>query len=456
MKKKRLAAALSLVLAGAACTALVGCDWFDLPAADGTANPYEVATELGYTGSEGQWLSERGQQSSQARLMYEEAKADGYTGSYLDFLSDYALSVPDGTASVNSALRSAVSVRSISTHKNGYSTKDYASGGAGVIYSCDRAAGNAYIITNYHVVYDKDSTGTESVPHISDRISVYLYGGEGESGEISATYVGGAMDYDIAVLAVSGSTVLKESAAQAVTAADSDMLTVGERAYAIGNPEGDGISVTEGVVSVDAEYIDILSSDEKRMLSLLEIRTDAAVNHGNSGGGLFNANGELIGIVNAKAETDDNGGRIDDFGYAIPANLALSVARNIIDNAPSGCKGAQRAMLGITTSAQQGKGVYYEPEQKYYKTESVVVQSVSAGKAASGKLQQGDVLCAVKITDGSGNVVAQKSVTRGFQVSNLMFNVRKGFTVEFTVSRAGKTVAVEVPFDNNNYFELYS
>lgn len=66
------------------------------------------------------------------------------------------------------------------------------------------------------------------------------------------------------------------------------------------------------------------------------------------------------------------------------------------------------------------------------------------------------MLCAVKITDGSGNVVAQKSVTRGFQVSNLMFNVRKGFTVEFTVSRAGKTVAVEVPFDNNNYFELYS
>ncbi len=460
MKHKKAAAILAIALVGASCVTFGACDWFNIPSADNQppkGNPYEVATELGYTGSESAWLSEQGKTSSQTRILYEEAKEAGYTGTFLEFLKEFGLSVPsDDTAAIHTALRSAVSVECISTRGKGVSKKDYKSSGSGVIYSLDKAQGNAYIITNYHVVYDKDSNGLETVAHVSDDIAVYLYGGECESGKITATYVGGAMDYDIAVLQVKGSAVLQKSSAKAIAAADSDTLTVGERAYAIGNPDSDGISVTGGCVNVDAEYIEIKSSDEKKTLSMLEIRTDAAVNHGNSGGGLFNVNGELIGIVNAKAETSDSGNDVESFGYAIPANLAVSVAQNILDHASLGIKGAQRAILGITTVVKESKGVFDEATQKMYIEETVVVQSVSgSGYAAAGKLQLNDVICAVKITDANGKVVAEQSVTRGHQVSTIMFNVRKNFTVEFTVKRGDSIEKVSVVFDDNNYFEVY-
>ena len=160
-------------------------------------------------------------------------------------------------------------------------TKEYSSEGSGVIYKLDKSEGDAFIITNYHVVYDA-SSNTEN--GISDDISLYIYGSEIEEKAIAATYVGGSLYYDIAVLRVEDSEVLKASDASEISTADSDKVSVGEDAIVIGNAQGLGISVTSGIVSVDSEYITMAAADGKTEVSFRVMRVDAAVNSVNSCG----------------------------------------------------------------------------------------------------------------------------------------------------------------------------
>ena len=420
-----------------------------------TRNPYEVATDLGYTDSIGAWLAGNTAPSTEARRMYEEAKADGYEGSYVDFLKETGYS-SDETGSVNRALMSTVSVvcqfeMNAKTEIGGSlfdnGTQGYVSMGSGVIYSLDRANGSAYIVTNYHVVYSNYSLGKESIAHISDDITLYLYGGEITGREISASFVGGTMEYDIAVLRVENSEVLKESSAMAIAAADSNALTVGDRVYAIGNADAEGMTVTSGVISVDAEHIDIELADGKTTASMLVLRTDAPINHGNSGGGLYDASGRLVGIVNARSEADG----VLGFGYAIPVNLALSVAQNIIDNSKlNDSKGAMRAMLGISVQVADTQSVFDEETDRAYVMETVTVVEVNYGGAAYGKLKSGDVLYSVQIGDGK-----PQKITRMFMLTNVLFNVRKGDTVKIVVAREDETVTVEIVYDSNSMFTLY-
>ena len=208
---------------------------------------------------------------------------------------------------------------------------------------------HAFVITNYHVVYDSDS---DTDNHVSDQIYLYLYGMEDEAYAIPATYVGGSANYDIAVLRVEQSEVLKSAvdsgSAAAVTVGDSDVVLPGETAIAIGNPSAtglSGLSVTRGIVSVDSEYITMTAADDSGEVSFRVIRIDAPVNSGNSGGGLYNDAGELIGIVNAKI----NSVELESIGYAIPSNVARAIADNIIDYCyGADCETVMRGMLGTT------------------------------------------------------------------------------------------------------------
>lgn len=404
--------------------------------------PSDVAIANGFNGTAAEWLAEQQTASTHERKLYEEAVADGYEGSYLDFLKELGTGAYDDSAYVNSALRSVVSIQS------GFSSSYML--GAGVIYSLDTSNGDAYIVTNYHVVAKANTGGRVT---ISDDISVFLYGGETDSGEIGATYFGGSMMYDIAVLKVTGSSLLKETQTNAVyavaaTVTDSDSITVGERVYAIGNPAGYGISVTAGVVSVDAEHIDITAADESTTINLLEIRTDAAVNHGNSGGGLFNAAGELIGIVNARSEEDG----VEAFGYAIPANLAIPLAQNIIDNATVISKSPLCARLGITLSVSDSRGVYDEQSGKYYIEEKVVVADVEAlGAGSIGGIKKSDTLVSATLI-GQDGVTRTVAITRVHKLSNLLMNARLGDTLQLTLSRNGETMEVTIELNKISYF----
>ena len=330
----------------------------------------------------------------------------------------------DVTLATSKGLRSSVSIFCTFGTEN----SPYYSAGSGVIFKLDKRNGKAFIITNYHVVYDKNEG-------ISKEISVYLYGGEYSEAEINATYVGGSLNYDIAILYVEDSEIIKNSCAVAVDVADSDNIFVGQTAIAIGNAEGYGLSASSGVISVDSEYIDMIAPDEITQVSFRVMRIDTAVNHGNSGGGLFNAQGELIGIVNAKI-IDEN---VENIGYAIPSTLVVAVANNIIDNCfEKDCSTLQRCLLGITIRTENSSAVYDESTGLVRIVESIGVVEVSKGSIAYGSVEADDILVSATLNG------ITKEITRQFHVIDLMINARPGDTMYLTVKRGEETITASI------------
>ncbi len=311
--------------------------------------------------------------------------------------------------------------------------------GSGVIFKMSEDKSEAYILTNYHVVYDSQTHS------ISKNIKAYLYGMEshlyGDKSfdySMNARYLGGTMEYDLAVLKVTASPVLMGSSARACDFADSNKVTVLEAAMAVGNAAGAGISVTLGRINVDSESISILATDERTTLSLRVMRTDAAVNGGNSGGGLFNASGELIGIVNAKSA----GSNTDNIGYAIPSNVAKYIAENIIYYCDgfSGDKYAYKCMLGVNVEIAALYTEYDTESGELVRKETVKVKDiVDQSSAAFGILKSGDVINSIKI---DGTVY---EVTRMFHVTDAMLNARVGSEVIINVTRGEEKVDLTIP-----------
>lgn len=304
--------------------------------------------------------------------------------------------------------------------------------GSGVIYKLDKERGDAYVITNYHVVYDEKSANANK---ISTSINCLLYGQEFIDYAIPATYVGGSMQYDIAILKVSGSKVLAESNAMAVEFADSDEVSVFETAIAIGNAQGEGISVTGGVVTVDSESLSMQAADNSMVIEMRVMRTDAAVNSGNSGGGLFNSQGQLIGIVNAKVISNT----VEGMGYAIPSNVVKYVSDNILYYCDGkAAENPYRCMLGITVYGMKYYTVYDQTTGKLLKREIVQIQSLTDTSIVKGKLYEGDIIQYIKI---HGNTYA---VHRMHNVVDIMLNARVGDTVTFGIMRGNEKLVVEV------------
>lgn len=307
--------------------------------------------------------------------------------------------------------------------------------GSGVIYTLDKERGDAYVITNYHVVHYESSLGAGG---ISEDITLYLYGQEAEGYEIPATYVGGSQNYDIAVLKVTNSSVLRASSAVAAEFADSNLVSVLDTAVAIGNAESMGISATVGYVNIDSEYIS-MNNDDGSTSTLRVMRIDTAVNSGNSGGGLFNDKGQVIGIVNAKMSSS----LVENISYAIPSNIAKNVADNIIyycdsENKIEGFRGVYRCMLGITVGASRYYTEYDTESCKVHKREAVVVEEVQAGGLAEGNLKVGDVIKSVAVNGKTFEI------TRMYQVIDCMLNARVGHAVTFNIERDGTDMAIEL------------
>ena len=339
---------------------------------------------------------------------------------------DSASSSNDIALATSKGLRSSVSIICEFVDN----TSAYYSAGSGVILKLDKEKGNAFIVTNYHVVYSSEFNGG-----ISNKINVYLYGSEYADMGVEATYIGGSMYYDIAVLYVEGSELIKNSCALAASVADSDSISVGQSAIAIGNAEGLGISASSGIVSVDSEYIDMVAPDDKTVVSFRVMRIDTAVNHGNSGGGLFNARGELIGIVNAKIIDED----VENIGYAIPSSLAIAVANNIIDNCfGKDCKTAMRCLLGITVGTLNTSMVYNEETGLVSIVETIGVVEVSETGIAHGIIKSDDVMVSATLNG------VTKKITRQFHVIDLLLNARPGDVLELTVQRGEETVIVSI------------
>jgi len=248
--------------------------------------------------------------------------------------------------------------------------------GSGVIISQDSKDKNIYyIVTNDHVI-----DGAEN-------ITVILYDGK----KYTATLIGTDAVTDVALVAIEVAD--GEKLTVATLANPETKLLDGQDIYVIGNPLGElGGSVSKGIISKTARKI--LISGVK--MELMQI--DAAVNPGNSGGGLFDIRGNLIGIVNAKYSEEG----IEGLGFAIPINTVKSVVLELSQNGyVTGRPGLGFEMIEKTYTT----GGYISSVNVIYPTVSENKHLIkgtyidSEGKTQEFIFSEGDVICEVNGTE---------------------------------------------------------
>ena len=240
-----------------------------------------------------------------------------------------------------------------------FGTTEAAATGSGIIISED-----GYIVTNNHVIASENSSSYYSILEATG-ISVTLYG---EKTEYPATIVGSDAYTDLAVLKIDCEGLVP------ATLGDSDSVQVGEFAMAIGNPLGMTSTVTTGIVSALNREIE---SDDGTVY--VTIQTDAAINSGNSGGALVNADGKVIGINTLKL----GGEGVEGMGFAIPINSAKSVIDQLIE-----FQTVKRPALGITATA-----ITEDQSKRYNVPVGVYVESVEKDSSADeAGLKVGDII----------------------------------------------------------------
>ncbi|MCH5148222.1 MAG: trypsin-like peptidase domain-containing protein [Clostridiales bacterium] len=379
----------------------------------------------------------------------------------------------------NRSLLSAVSIlagfKCNTTYRGNPVTYNAVYSGAGVIVDIDKEKGDAYVITNCHVVYDD-----AAINPICTDVRLYLYGQDtrGVNYKISSkviktpsalsdgiydTTVFGDEDYcinarvvsasvanDIALLKVTGSEVLKNSSAIAAEFEESDDVYVKEDVYAIGNPEGDGMNVTSGTITKESQIIQLNLSDEHAgsedyFLDYRVIGTDTAINGGNSGGGLFSSKtGKLVGIVNSKNVADD----IDNMGFALPGNIVKRLWKLMRDNFEGRGGGSYATTTGVdcvvfpATCAAKSTGAYWDNEKNVAVIEEKVTVTSNKTLSEGNEFKINDVVTHIKISGGDGTVYEDRDVTRVYHLNDTLISARMGDTIEITVRRGGEKVVV--------------
>ena len=408
---------------------------------------YDLAVENGFSGTLQEWLSSLVSNEAYKSVYDLAVENNIFTGTLEEFIASLkgekgdtgSTDIEDGASfAVNSVVSIYCKFTTTITSRDWWGrtqtySNDYSSAGSGVIISDSKNEGIAYIITNYHVVYDKDANSK-----ISDDMYIYLYGMEYDQYKIPATYVGGSMQYDIAVIKVT-SDIYKNSGAYPATVGSSSSLTIGRSVIAIGNPEAEGISITSGVISVPSESIQITAADERSTNNIRVIRIDAAVNSGNSGGGLFDAQGKLIGIVNAKSVDTE----IEGMCYAIPINIGYAIANKIINTCDGVTKTTvSKPTLGISIEVASSRSEYSSTTKSTSIIQQIGVSEVSTDGASYGILEVGDIINSIVYGD------KEYLVTNIYSIEDLMLLANKGGTITVNITRNSENMSVNITLSN--------
>ena len=263
--------------------------------------------------------------------------------------------------------------------------------GSGVIISQD-----GYILTCAHVISG------------ANNITVQL----NDDTTYPATVIGQDSTSDIAVIKVEATGLTP------AVIGDSDALVVGEDAIAVGNPLGTlGGTVTNGIISALNRQVTV----ENNNMTL--IQTNASISPGNSGGGLFNGNGELVGVVNAKSGSDEAEG----LGFAIPINSAMSTAKELIENGY-----VKRPVLGISVKEISDAQTAYQYGVSSY---GVYIFQVNTGSGADkAGLKMGDRI--ISIDDVA--VSSSQDLVQYCQTKEV------GDVVSLQIERDGKVMTFDV------------
>lgn len=319
--------------------------------------------------------------------------------------------------------------------------------------------------------------------HFLKEYSIYLYGYQSSDCEIKASFVGGSADNDIAVLKVEynkskNNQRLFDGNYKEVDLGDSKNLDEGETVIAVGNPllvDTSNVNQTSGVEtyvsSLKQSYVDKLCltstsgeissiSEYCKFQSLLNpenavdmrlMRVSAAINAGNSGGGLYDIYGRLVGIVNGKIADE----AYDNVGFAIPINVAARLADKIIDEC-DGTNTRVKTILSTTTSfgltVKNGVGsTYYDPNisgGSWVRKNNVVVNtSTVAGVNA------GSVIAAISFNDSQ----TKYELSEYYDFNDIMLLAKKGETTKIVLhllQSGGTTLPVEVAVTDAMFVEV--
>lgn len=285
--------------------------------------------------------------------------------------------------------------------------------GSGVIYKID--GDSAYLVTNTHVIEG------------AKQIEIMLSDGTKVVGEL----VGEDTYSDIAVVKISSKNI-----STVAEFADSDKLTVGETAIAIGSPLGTEYanSVTQGIVSSLSRTVTLTNSNGET-ISTNAIQTDAAINPGNSGGALINVEGQVIGINSSKisSTSSQSGESVEGMGFAIPANDVVKIINQLEQNGE-----VVRPALGIRMAAlsELSTNAISQLNIPSSITNGVVVAKVIDDMPAQGKLEKYDVITEI---DG-------KEVTSSSDLQSILYGhtVNDSIKVTFYRGTEKKTTTIEL------------
>lgn len=271
--------------------------------------------------------------------------------------------------------------------------------GSGIIISKD-----GYIVTNNHVI-SAESSSYYTIEKATE-ITVKLYNDETP---YKATVVGTDEYTDIAILKIE-----KDNLTPA-TLGKSENIQVGEVAFAIGNPVGMDYSVTSGIISAKDREVEVDGT------TYTAIQTDAAINSGNSGGALVNANGEVIGINTLKL----SGTGIEGIGFAIPISSVTDIIEQLIEY-----KEVKRPYIGIS-----GTSIDSYTSQRYNLPKGIYIESIDKSSSAEkAGLKQGDIITKIE----------GKEVSSVKELNKVKYNYNIGDTVTLTVYRDNKEQEIKV------------
>ena len=274
--------------------------------------------------------------------------------------------------------------------------------GSGVIISND-----GYIVTNNHVV-----EGANEISVTLNNNDVY-----------DATIIGTDSKTDLALIKIEASNLAYSNLV------DSDTLELGQEVVAIGNSLGKGTSSTNGIISALNREVTINN------YTMTLILTNAEVNSGNSGGGLFDMNGNLVGIVNAKImsqTTSSSSTSVEGMGYAIPANTVKKIVDELMNNGYV----KDRATLGVKVITNNSYLEYYGYSDT---TGAVISEVVENGPAYKAGLEAGDIIIAIN----------NDTVESFTDLSKELDNYAVGDVVTVTVNRNNKLKEFKVTLGEN-------
>lgn len=294
----------------------------------------------------------------------------------------------------------------------------YASG-TGFVYKVD--GNTAYLLTNNHVISNADDVYVKFT----------------DETVVKAKVVGSDVYSDIAVLSVD-----KEYIKKIATIGSSEDLKLGDTAFAIGAPIDSAYSwsVTRGIISGKDRLVEVemTSGNTKTPMIVNTIQTDAAINNGNSGGPLSNANGEVIGITSIKLASD----KIEGMGFAIPIEIAIKYAEELING-----NKVVRPYLGVYM--MDVSAAYTNPYQyrEYYTlakeaniTSGVIVTEIEKkSPALLAGVKEGDII--IKVDD--------KDIPSNAYLRYYLYNHNVGDEMKLTIIRDNKEIEVKVKLTAN-------